>query len=348
MSDQQVISDSLIKKRARDRRAQNNLRKKREAHIYTLEKRIADLETELEGLQQVCYGLRCENETFKSRQSLIRRLVTSWTDHVPTSQVIPVATSGNSLVSTLLKTTDDAETTPHSPVPPHAIGQATEPAARSQRKVMEDLTSPRWNITPFHLDSDLIWSDLCAVCVAKPDLVHDAPEDPRPLELLYGSKTNLLAHAICTATCKWRCREPERLAAGWLTYHLIKWNSQPTERRFSLLREFQRPVGEQLCTPHPYFVDYVVWPRLRINIIKTQHIYDPRDVMGMLSCCMKVRWPWNETVLEPGDNGEFVFKVSFRETFTKLEGWGITQEFLDRFPLLAQDLDVSSVLYNFI
>ncbi|KAI0116321.1 hypothetical protein GGR51DRAFT_501018 [Nemania sp. FL0031] len=355
MSDQQGISDSLSKKRARDRRAQHNLRKKREARIHTLEKRIADLESELESLQQNCYGLRCENETLKGRQSLIRRLVTSWTDPVPNTQVLPVAVSGTSLVSTLVKTpdaaevpTDGSETMSQSPATQTAIGQAIEPAVRLQRTAMEDLVSPRWNITPFHLDSDLIWSDLCAVVVAKPDLVHNAPEDPRPLELLYGSKTNLLAHAICAATRKWRCRDPERLAAGWLTYHLMKWSSQPSERRFSLLPEFLRPVGEQLCNPHPYFVDYVVWPSLRINMIKTQHIYDPRDIMGMLSCCMKVRWPWNENVLEPGDDGEFGFKVSFRETFMKLEGWGMTKEFLDRFPLLAQDLDINSILYNFM
>ncbi|KAJ8119721.1 hypothetical protein ONZ43_g3394 [Nemania bipapillata] len=353
MSDGQPISDSLSKKRARDRRAQHNLRKKREALIHTLEQRIADLENELESLRQGCYNLRCENEILKSRQALVRRLVTSWTDHMPSSH-IPVAVSGDSMVNVLLEPAEAvpsqapmsaAEIIVQSPVIVPAAPEALESATRPQRKTMEDLTSPPWNITPFHLDTDLIWSDL--FCIANPELVHESPEAPRPLELLFGSKTNMLAHAVCHATRQWRCRDPERLAAGWITYHLIKWMTQPSERRFSLLPEFQRPVGEQLCTPHPYFVDCVVWPRLRTNIIKTQHIYDPRDVMGMLSCCMKVRWPWNETFLEPGDDGEFVFKASFRETFMKLEGWGMTKEFLDRFPLLAQDLDVSSILFNF-
>ncbi|KAI0867729.1 hypothetical protein GGS24DRAFT_262329 [Hypoxylon argillaceum] len=352
MGDQQTISDSLSKKRARDRRAQHNLRKKRETHIQSLEQRIADLESELDGLRQGCYSLRCENETLKGRQSLVRRLVGSWSDH---NSQIPMAVSGDSLVNILLNTpgairtpAGDGGTVAYLPASlPAAVAQAVDPAPRPQRKTMEDLTSPPWNITPLHTDSDIIWSDLCAVCIAKPELVHNAPEAPRPLELLFGSKTNMLAQAVSAATRQWRCRDPERLAAGWLTYNLLKWTAQPSERRFALLSEFQRPVGEQLITPHPYFVDCVVWPRLRTNIIKTQHIYDPRDVMGMLSCCMKVRWPWNETFLEPGDDGEFVFKGSFRETFMKLEGWGMTKEFLDRFPLLAQDLDVNSILFNF-
>ncbi|KAI1118052.1 hypothetical protein F5Y14DRAFT_296193 [Nemania sp. NC0429] len=352
MGDQEAISDSLVKKRARDRRAQHNLRKKRDAHVHALEQRIADLERELDGLRQGFYGLHSENETLRNRQFLIRRLVTSWTDPVPVS-VIP----SESLTPNTTPSTADANIPTHaddggaaSPLPgsPPAGAKETRPTTRPQRKTIEDLTSPRWSITPFHLDSDLTWSSLASVCIGNPKLVYSSPDEPKPLELLYGSKTNLLAHAVSSTTNQWRCRDPERVAAGWLAYRLIKWSLQPSEHRFSLLEDFQRPVSEQLCQAHPYFVDYVVWPRLRINLIKTLHVYDPRDVMGMLSCCMKVRWPWNETFLEPGENGEYVLRASFRETFLRLDGWGITREFLERFPLLAQDLDVNSILYNFV
>ncbi|KAI0457257.1 hypothetical protein F5B21DRAFT_464835 [Xylaria acuta] len=370
MNDQRAISDSLSKKRARDRRAQHNLRKKRDAHIHALEQRIADLENELHSLRQGCHGLRRENETLKNRQSLVWRLVTSWTDHVPSPQA-PITASGNSLADPPSSTADPVYTLGSDgttlegdssrgtrsrspialPVLPvgttPAVSQGPGPVMRLQRKTMEELTSPRWNITPAHLESDIILTDICAVCMRRPEIAQSSPEVPRPVELLYGSKTNLLAHAISAATRQWRCRDPERLAAGWLAYHLMKWISQPSERRFSLLQEFQHPVSEQLCTPHPYFIDYVVWPRLRINLIKTRHIYDPRDVLGMFTCCMKVRWPWNETYLEPGDDGEFVLRAGFREAFMRLEGWGLTKEFLDRFPLLAQDLDITSILYNF-
>ncbi|KAI1165837.1 hypothetical protein F5B18DRAFT_608902 [Nemania serpens] len=349
MGDQQAISDSLVKKRARDRRAQHNLRKKRDAHVHALQQRIADLEHELDGLRQGYYGLHTENETLRNRQSLVQRLVTSWNDPVPVS----VIAAESLLVNATLSTTDavqtpasDGGTISLSPGSPAAATQEAEPATRPQRKI-EDLTSPRWSKTPFHLDSDLIWSSLATVCILNPELVHSSPDAPQPLELLYGSKTNLLAHAVSIATYQWRCRDPERVAAGWLAYLLIKWALQPSEHRFSLLQEFQHPVNEQLCNAHPYFVDYVVWPKLRINLIKTLHIYDPRDVMGMLSCCMKVRWPWNETFLEPGENGDYVLRASFRETFMRIDGWGMTREFFERFPLLAQDLDVASLLFNF-
>ncbi|KAI1193960.1 hypothetical protein F5X97DRAFT_312472 [Nemania serpens] len=350
MGDQEAISDSLVKKRARDRRAQHNLRKKRDAHVHALSQRIADLEHELDGLRQGYYGLHTENETLRNRQSLIRHLVTSWNDPVPVSVIASeslLVTTNPSSTDAVQTPADDGGAISPSPDSPPAVPQGAGHATRPQRKTIEDLTSPRWSITPFHLDSDLIWSSLATVYTSKPELVYSSPDEPQPLELLYGSKTNLLAHAVSTATHQWRCRDPERVAAGFLAYRLIKWALQPSEHRFSLLQEFQRPVSEQLCNAHPYFVDYVVWPRLRINLIKTLHIYDPRDVMGMLSCCMKVRWPWNETFLEPGENGEYVLRASFRETFMRVDGWGMTREFLERFPLLAQDLDMASILYNF-
>ncbi|RYC56420.1 hypothetical protein CHU98_g9786 [Xylaria longipes] len=346
MSDQQAISDSLSKKRARDRRAQHNLRKKRDAHIHALEQRIADLQNELYSLRQGCHGLRRENETLKNRQSLVWRLVTSWTDHEPSPQAPMTAGAVHSpgTDGTVLEGDSSQGETPHSLVALPVLPNRTTPAVS---QAPESVVRPQWNITPVHLDSDPILTEIWDARIRRAEAAQNSPEIPRPIELLYGSKTNQLANIISASTRQWRCRDPERLALGWLAYPLMKWMSEPSECRFSLLQEFQHPVSEQLCTPHPYFIDHIVWPRLRINLIKTQHIYDPRDVLGLLTCCMKVRWPWNETFLEPANNGEFILRADFRETFMKLEGWGLTKEFLDRFPLLAQDLDVTSILYNF-
>ncbi|KAI4858636.1 hypothetical protein F4820DRAFT_442061 [Hypoxylon rubiginosum] len=77
MSRQQEISESLIKKRARDRRAQQNLRDKRVAHIESLGQRITALETELQGLRQAYHALWQENEILRSRQEHIQHIVSS-------------------------------------------------------------------------------------------------------------------------------------------------------------------------------------------------------------------------------------------------------------------------------
>lgn len=173
----------------------------------------------------------------------------------------------------------------------------------------------------------------------RPDLARASPESPQPLELLFGSKKNFLANTIYEAIQQWPCREVERLALGWLTYHMIKWMVQPSEERFERLPAFQRPTMEQLCHPHPHYIDFLFWPKLRANIVKHPGVYDNLDVVGMTTCCLKVRWPWNAPYLEPDDDNQFVLKPEFYNTITTLDGWGLTKEFLDRFPLLVEGLD---------
>ncbi|KAJ2998877.1 hypothetical protein NUW58_g189 [Xylaria curta] len=76
-------------------------------------------------------------------------------------------------------------------VPPTSAPQATDLVGRPQRKSMGDLISPQWKITPIHLDSDIVFTDICAVYIRRPEIIDNMPEEPRPIELLYGSKTNM-------------------------------------------------------------------------------------------------------------------------------------------------------------
>lgn len=84
---------------------------------------------------------------------------------------------------------------------------------------------------------------------------------------------------------------------------------------------------------------------MRANIIRHRGVYDDAEVVGMMSCCLKVRWPWNAPFLEPDEDDRFVMKPDFYNTFMDLRGWGLTKDFFDRFPLLVEGLD-SSVRYE--
>ncbi|KAI3320823.1 hypothetical protein HD806DRAFT_505084 [Xylariaceae sp. AK1471] len=350
-------SDSLSKKRARDRRAQHNLRKKRDAYVHGLQQRITDLENELQSFRIESYGLRRENELLNNRQPSAWRLVTSWANPwlpqvVSSRNPFSSAANANGLLALGSGDATHEGGSSQGLKPYVSLALPVSPtqtleSARSRPQTTQDLTSPRWKTIPVHLNSDVAVTNFFGLWMGKPDMVHSSPDVPRPIELLYGSKTNLLAHAIYTVARSWPYRDPERLAAGMLTYSLIKWMSEPSESSFSLLQEFQHPVSEQICTPHPHFIDYVMWPGLRVNMIKNQHVYDPHDVISVFTCCLKVRWPWNEPILEPGDEGELMLRAEFRETFTRLDGWGLTKEFWDRYPLLCQGLDVASFRYDF-
>ncbi|KAI1411112.1 hypothetical protein F5Y13DRAFT_66914 [Hypoxylon sp. FL1857] len=358
MPSHQEMPESLVKKRARDRRAQQNLRDKRVAHVEALERRIIALDGELQSLRQVCSGLRRENEILRDRQEHVRRIVASWTRHTP-----PQCDSDNAIASPILESVevsspfnttrpgigfdDDRDTsstysTGHQTSP----GTSATPVSRPCLRPLGELTPLQWNLIPVHIDSTSFMTNCFDLAFGNPDLVRASPDTPQPIDILYGSKNNFLANILHDATRRWPCRDPERLACGWLSYHMIKWMLEPSEERFSRLHGFQKPIPEQLYHPHAFFADFMIWPRLRVNLIKKQHTYDREDLVGMLTCCLKVRWPWNKPFIIPADDGQLVIRPEFYNTFTKPEGWGLTREFLNQYPDLMTGLDTVSIHYE--
>lgn len=314
--------ESRQKKRARDRRAQQNVRDKRAAHLQSLEKRTAALEIELQALRQECSRLRQENQTLEARQETIHGIVASWGCAVSSTGS---ASNGYDQIEAI-----------------SLLGAQLPTASKSMNRSLL-----HWQIVPVHTSHDIFMTDALGQLFRSPELVYTSPETPEPLELLYGSKLNLLANGIYDSMRMWPCRDPERLASGWLSYHLLKWIFQPSESHYSRLYYFQTPVPDQVRHPHPHFVDFVVWPTIRTNMIKNHHKYRLEDIVGMLTCCLKVRWPWNKPFLEPNASGELLLNVDFYNTFTSLEGWGLTADFTERFPALFENVDTAAIQYDF-
>jgi hypothetical protein len=195
--------------------------------------------------------------------------------------------------------------------------------------------------------SEEFMSTLLSPWITRPDLVRASPNVPRPTEILYGSKTNFLANCLYQGMRMWPWRDPERLALGWIAYSLIKWMVEPTIEWYQRLQCFQRPIQEQLDYPHSCFIDFFVWPQLRFNLIKNQYKYDTEDLAGILTCCMKVRWPWNKAVLVPDNEGHLQLEEEFYNTFTTQDGWALTYDFINQYPELVDGLDTTKLRYRF-
>lgn len=136
------------------------------------------------------------------------------------------------------------------------------------------------------------------------------------------------------------------MAVGWLCYHFIKWMICPTEAAYSRLQPWQLPVEEQLQKKHPYFIDLLWLPGLRATIINKQHQYDLADAFALFTCCAKVRWPWGKKFLEPGEDGQFRMVPEFYDTFTRIDGWGLTDELIMRYPAIVDGLDIESIRFQ--
>ncbi|KAF9887194.1 hypothetical protein FE257_010448 [Aspergillus nanangensis] len=180
----------------------------------------------------------------------------------------------------------------------------------------------------------------------RPELIANCPDVPSPLDLLHGTRRNFLADEIHRSLRRYHCREPEILAMGWLVYTYTKWSVSPDPKAFARVPICMRPVLGQLQKHHPACFDQIVWPRLRLNMI--QYCLDDKvlDVVALLSCCLKVRWSWGESILERDESDVLQIRREFFETFITAEGWGITSEFIDTHPNLVDGIDLAQMKYT--
>ncbi len=123
----------------------------------------------------------------------------------------------------------------------------------------------------------------------------------------------------------------------------------PSPAAYARLQPWQRPVEEQLRSKgHPYIVDLLWWPGLRANLIRMGGRYDVADAFALLTCCVRVRWPWGKNFLEAKEDGGFGMAPEFYDTFTRIEGWGLTEDVMVRYPAIVDGLDVDAMRFEVV
>jgi hypothetical protein len=359
---------SSEKKRLRDRRSQQTLREKKLRHVAKLEEKVAHCEQHhsdqgVQHLLQVINGLRKQNEALVTRQKSLKSLVNSWETELDESA--PTDDSPHDLSSVFEEMSNreaqfSLQTNFNEPTPQHGISSllntpisASSTPPQFQSSFMEPLsaeTTPPWKQIPPHTDNFTARTMMSCPWFI-PELILPCPDVPdSPLDLLYGTKTNPLADMIHTALQRRPIRDPERLGSGWLTYHFSRWVLAPSPETYNRLPVFLRPVQGQMTIPHPLVLDFLPWPRIRLNMIRRWHVYgkDRDYLFGLLACCVKLRWPWNEKILERNERNELCIKKAFYDLFTSESGWGLTPDFIRRYPDLVEGMDINQIVIELL
>ncbi|RAL09761.1 bZIP transcription factor [Aspergillus homomorphus CBS 101889] len=372
MSDHSQLT-SVEKKRLRDRRAQQNSRSKKLHHISQLEERIARLEEQVaycrqhhtdEGFYQrteEMKSLRRHNESLLAQQRQLKSLVQSWDLDLLDSPTAPTRAFYRPVGDNEVARPPPPTAVSFSPIDPLEASRRTLPippippilpplpplgVTMTPTPGPTDSPSPLWKRIPLNNDDP---SAPYMSFLAYPEQIRASPDSPAsPLDLLYGSKTNVLADLVYRTTKRRPLRDPERLACGWLAYHLFKWIFSPSPSRFARLPTFMLSVSDQINIPHLSSIDLMIWPEIRSNLIRRWHIYEGQrdDLFGFLSCCIKVRWPWGESILERDDQDQLRIRRSFYETFMTIEGWGLTPDVIRSYPSILTGVDLPSIVYE--
>ncbi|PKX89791.1 bZIP transcription factor [Aspergillus novofumigatus IBT 16806] len=400
---------SSEKKRLRDRRAQENLRKKRENRIKYLEERVEFCETHhgtslMQQLLTAVDSLRRENELLRARQDRLRNMIVSWdadeigvVSSVTSQQPRRLENAGLDISPRTACQCDQAEkglaATPNLVANveiPDLIAQneiftrttgltleyagtgpglghlnSVQDVAAAGPSILPSIqlpelphssaiqalpsTVPAWCLVPMNEyghDPSLV--PATSPWLTRPDLVIACPPVPAPLDLLHGTRRNYLANEIHRAIRRRAIRDAECVALGWLTYVYSKWRVSPNPATFARLAPFQQPLMTQIQQGHPIALDFINLPQLRVNIIRNWTKYDYTELTGYLCCCTKVRWPWGKDVLERDADDNLQIRQEFFEVFTRESGWGLTSEFIDKYPELMEGLDVEALRFRMI
>lgn len=365
---------SLEKKRSRDRRAQKTAKDKRDIYIKSLEERVSfcdrhhgagiiepRLQTQLqtEELFAAIESLRRENEQLRARQEQMRSMMVSWEMEDEKDTGICLSTRADGLHSRRHLDEDYAVAplgcsvvASGSPAENYATGgtrAATTTIGSNPLQNTPQNPTPAWSLTPLDdCDPAPLYLPLICPWLASPDLIATCPPEPTsPLDLLHGTRRNYLADHIHRIIRRRAFRDSECLALGWLVYLFSKWRVSPNPDTYARLAPFQGPIPMQLECGHPAALGLIIWPQMRANLIRNWTRYDFVEFAGYASCCVKVRWPWGKDVLERDADDNLRVRSEFLDVFTQESGWGVTGEFIEKYPELLEGMDVETVRFRF-
>ncbi|GAM42040.1 hypothetical protein TCE0_043f15656 [Talaromyces pinophilus] len=228
------------------------------------------------------------------------------------------------------------------PPSPHPIIHLPSPPAVSS-------SVPAWCRVPrntYETNNTRVFPLISSRWFSHPELITPCPLQPSPLDLLHGTRRNFLANYIHDSIRLRAIRDAECLAFGYLLYSYSKWRVSPTPATFARLAPFQHPLPIQLEQDHFGGIDMIIWPQMRVNMIRHWGEVDLLEVFDFLAACMKVRWPWNKDMLERDADDQLQVREDFRQIFSSEDGWGLTAEFIDRYPMLLEGMDVEALRFE--
>ncbi|KAH0370246.1 hypothetical protein KCU65_g2669, partial [Aureobasidium melanogenum] len=208
----------------------------------------------------------------------------------------------------------------------------------SPESIGVDLTAPAWAITSTYLTDDL--DMMSSVYV---DFIHEAKRlitsgvaPDRSFGLLPDVEALVSEPAFRRTSflSQWTARLansfgiqslPCRMAIMWLQWLLMRWIVHPIPSTYLAIPDWFRPTPYQMFVPHPIYVDFHIWPRLRDAVIQRvdlqrQPLYWYSEAAKTLDC----NWHGSDQDAVSYDmNARLTLSTLFVQHLADLSNWSL-------------------------
>ncbi|KAL4795419.1 hypothetical protein BDV19DRAFT_170174 [Aspergillus venezuelensis] len=131
---------------------------------------------------------------------------------------------------------------------------------------------------------------------------------------------------------------PEQVGVLYSMFLLMRWQIYPTAENYHRLPDYLTPRPSQLLTPHPAWIDYLPWPRMRDRLVMSYHEYPFDNWFIPFTGTLSINWPYEATdcLLSTGETDELIINPVFERHFADVNNWTLGQAFADAFPQLVE------------
>lgn len=201
-----------------------------------------------------------------------------------------------------------------------------------------DLTAPAWAITSMYItdDLDMMSSVYVDFINEAKRLISSGVVPDRLFGLVPDVEALVSESAFQRASFLSQCTArlansfgiqplPCRLAIMWLQWLLMRWIVHPIPATYLAIPDWYRPTPYQMFVPHPIYVDFHIWPRLRDAVIQRidlqrQPLYWYSEAAKTLDC----NWPGSDQDAVVYDmNARLTLSTIFVQHLTDLSNWSI-------------------------
>jgi hypothetical protein len=137
---------------------------------------------------------------------------------------------------------------------------------------------------------------------------------------------------------------PEKVAVLYVMFLVLRWQIYPTQENYERMPEWMTPRPSQLFTPHPAWIEFLPWPKMRDKLVSNYQDYAFENWFIPYTSTLSVNWPYEPTdcLLSTSESEELTINPVFERHVMRLENWSLGPAFAKAHPAMANTARIKS------